>query len=98
MFTSFFLRIYNKFFVKINFFSFLLQNFRDQQIDGSGLPLLTEEHLTNSLGLKLGPALKLKSILAKKFGGPCPCVSCSLISPLGTNSNIPRPLSADSGS
>lgn len=56
----------------------LLQSFRDQCIDGSGLPLLTEDHLVNSLGMKLGPALKLRSVLAKKFGGPCPCVSCVL--------------------
>lgn len=40
------------------------------------MPLLTEDHLVNSLGLKLGPALKLRSVLAKKLGGPCPCVSC----------------------
>lgn len=53
-----------------------LQHFRDQCIDGSGLPLLTEDHLVNSLGMKLGPTLKLRSILAKKLGGPCPCVSC----------------------
>lgn len=55
------------------------QKFRDQCIDGSGLPLLTEDHLTNSLGMKLGPALKLRSILAKKLGGPCPCVSCTTL-------------------
>ncbi|XP_026481509.1 serine/threonine-protein kinase pakG [Ctenocephalides felis] len=48
------------------------QNFRDQCIDGSGLPLLTEEHLTGSLGMKLGPALKLRSILAKRTGSSCP--------------------------
>ncbi|XP_053961140.1 probable serine/threonine-protein kinase nek3 [Anastrepha ludens] len=53
-----------------------VQHFRDQCIDGSGLPLLTEDHLLNSLGMKLGPALKLRSILAKKLGGPCPCVTC----------------------
>lgn len=53
-----------------------MQHFRDQCIDGSGLPLLTEDHLVNSLGMKLGPALKLRSVLAKKLGGPCPCVSC----------------------
>uniref|UniRef100_A0A1B0A0M8 SAM domain-containing protein n=1 Tax=Glossina pallidipes TaxID=7398 RepID=A0A1B0A0M8_GLOPL len=47
-------------------------HFRDQCIDGSGLPLLTEDHLVNSLGMKLGPALKLRSALAKKLGGPCP--------------------------
>jgi len=55
---------------------FSLQSFRDQSIDGTGLPLLTEDHLVNSLGMKLGPALKLRSILAKKLGGPCPCVAC----------------------
>uniref|UniRef100_A0A4Y0BI60 SAM domain-containing protein n=1 Tax=Anopheles funestus TaxID=62324 RepID=A0A4Y0BI60_ANOFN len=58
-----------------------VQNFRDQSIDGAGLPLLTEEHLTNSLGMKLGPALKLRSMLAKKLGGPCPCALCSVPAP-----------------
>ncbi|XP_037958416.1 myosin-G heavy chain [Teleopsis dalmanni] len=53
-----------------------VQSFRDQCIDGTGLPLLTEDHLMNSLGMKLGPALKLRSMLAKKLGGPCPCVAC----------------------
>ncbi|XP_011178329.1 uncharacterized protein LOC105209578 isoform X1 [Zeugodacus cucurbitae] len=53
-----------------------VQHFRDQCIDGSGLPLLTEEHLLHSLGMKLGPALKLRSKLAKRLGGPCPCVAC----------------------
>ncbi|XP_050298630.1 myosin-G heavy chain-like isoform X2 [Anthonomus grandis grandis] len=53
------------------------QNFRDQRIDGSGLPLLTEEHLTNTIGMKLGPALKLKSILAKKLGSCNVCLHCS---------------------
>lgn len=53
-----------------------MQHFRDQCIDGSGLPLLTEDHLLNSLGMKLGPALKLRSKLAKRLGGPCPCVAC----------------------
>ncbi|XP_019760887.2 lethal(3)malignant brain tumor-like protein 3 isoform X2 [Dendroctonus ponderosae] len=51
--------------------------FREQQIDGSGLPLLTEEHLTQTLGMKLGPALKLRSILAKKLGNYTKyCSSC----------------------
>ncbi|XP_012157920.1 uncharacterized protein LOC101460610 isoform X2 [Ceratitis capitata] len=53
-----------------------VQHFRDQSIDGTGLPLLTEDHLLNSLGMKLGPALKLRSMLAKKLGGPCPCAAC----------------------
>lgn len=38
--------------------------------------MLTEEHLTNSLQMKLGPALKFRRILSNKLGGPCPCVSC----------------------
>ncbi|XP_052863975.1 uncharacterized transmembrane protein DDB_G0289901 [Anopheles cruzii] len=66
-----------------------VQNFRDQSIDGAGLPLLTEEHLTNSLGMKLGPALKLRSMLAKKLGGPCPCTLCAAVPtpPTRTNSS-----------
>lgn len=30
-------------------------------IDGETLPLLSEEHLLDTLGLKLGPALKIRS-------------------------------------
>ena len=40
------------------------QNFRDQRIDGACLSLLSESHLTESLKMKLGPALKLRSFLA----------------------------------
>lgn len=58
-------------------FKFLLQNFRDQRIDGSGLPLLTEEHLTSTMNMKLGPALKLRSILAKKIGSCSVCLHCT---------------------
>ena len=36
------------------------ETFRREKIDGSSLVLLTESHLT-SLGLKLGPAIKLRS-------------------------------------
>lgn len=35
--------------------------FKDHAIDGETLPLLTEEHLRSTLGLKLGPALKIQS-------------------------------------
>ncbi|XP_024080658.1 uncharacterized protein LOC106662598 [Cimex lectularius] len=53
------------------------QNFRDQRIDGSALALLTEEHLTTTLSMKLGPALKLRSILSSKLG-QCPlCMHCT---------------------
>jgi hypothetical protein len=56
-----------------------LQNFREQSIDGEGLMMLTEEHLINILGMKLGPALKLRSKLLKRLNEPCECTSCNLI-------------------
>ena len=61
----------------LSFFSF--QVFREHNIDGSALPLLTEDHLTLRLGLKLGPALKLRSIIAKKLGPAHAdiCVHCA---------------------
>ncbi|OWR51127.1 hypothetical protein KGM_207720 [Danaus plexippus plexippus] len=49
------------------------ENFRDQRIDGSGLPLLTEEHLTGMLQMKLGPALKLRAVVARRLE---PCAQC----------------------
>lgn len=39
----------------------LCQVFREQAVDGETLPLLTEGHLLGSLGLKLGPTLKIRS-------------------------------------
>lgn len=48
-------------------------NFREQRIDGAGLPLLTEDHLTGMLQMKLGPALKLRAVLSARLG---PCVRC----------------------
>ncbi|KAJ8016478.1 hypothetical protein DPEC_G00007630 [Dallia pectoralis] len=42
--------------------------FREQAIDGDTLPLLTEEHLLNTMGLKLGPALKIRSQVARRVG------------------------------
>lgn len=81
--------------ILINFF--FLQNFREQSIDGSGLPMLTEDHLMNSLGMKLGPALKLRSVLAKKLGGPCSCIACSLsMNATSPGGSLPRPSSVDS--
>lgn len=41
------------------------QVFREQAIDGETLALLTEEHLLNHMGLKLGPALKIRSQVLK---------------------------------
>ncbi|NXY49054.1 SAM11 protein, partial [Ceuthmochares aereus] len=48
-------------FLNLDLFSGLSQVFREQAIDGETLPLLTEEHLLNNMGLKLGPALKIRS-------------------------------------
>ncbi|XP_051518958.1 sterile alpha motif domain-containing protein 11 isoform X2 [Myxocyprinus asiaticus] len=42
--------------------------FREQAIDGETLPLLTEDHLLNNMGLKLGPALKIRSQVARRIG------------------------------
>ncbi|KAG5890335.1 hypothetical protein JTB14_016222 [Gonioctena quinquepunctata] len=64
------------------------QVFREQRIDGSGLPLLTEDHLTNRMNMKLGPALKLRSILAKKIGSCNVCLHCSHCH---NNSGSPEP-------
>ncbi|XP_045913014.1 sterile alpha motif domain-containing protein 11 isoform X4 [Micropterus dolomieu] len=44
------------------------QVFREQAIDGETLPLLTEEHLLNTMGLKLGPALKIRTQVARRVG------------------------------
>nr|XP_037841188.1 sterile alpha motif domain-containing protein 11 isoform X9 [Chlorocebus sabaeus] len=42
--------------------------FREQGIDGETLPLLTEEHLLSTMGLKLGPALKIRAQVARRLG------------------------------
>ncbi|KAG5847315.1 hypothetical protein ANANG_G00124710 [Anguilla anguilla] len=44
------------------------QTFKDHLIDGETLPLLTEEHLLDTLGLKLGPALKIRSQVSRRLG------------------------------
>ncbi|XP_061777122.1 sterile alpha motif domain-containing protein 7 isoform X2 [Nerophis ophidion] len=44
------------------------QTFRDHMIDGETLPLLSEEHLLDTLGLKLGPALKIRSQVSRRMG------------------------------
>ncbi|NXK56153.1 SAM11 protein, partial [Chauna torquata] len=54
--------------LSLDLWSGLLQVFREQAIDGETLPLLTEEHLLNNMGLKLGPALKIRSQVAKRVG------------------------------
>ncbi|XP_063572330.1 sterile alpha motif domain-containing protein 11 isoform X10 [Pongo abelii] len=47
--------------------------FREQGIDGETLPLLTEEHLLSTMGLKLGPALKIRAQVSRwgvRLGSP----------------------------
>ncbi|KAM4772414.1 sterile alpha motif domain-containing protein 7 [Rhinophrynus dorsalis] len=44
------------------------QVFKDHDIDGMTLPLLTEEHLLDTMGLKLGPALKIRSQISCRLG------------------------------
>ncbi|XP_034248439.1 mucin-5AC [Thrips palmi] len=53
-----------------------VQAFRDQRIDGSALPLLTEEHLRTQMKMRLGPALKLRAVLAKRLGHCSVCLHC----------------------
>ncbi|CAF98954.1 unnamed protein product, partial [Tetraodon nigroviridis] len=43
------------------------QTFKDHMIDGETLPLLSEEHLLDTLGLKLGPALKIRSQVSQQI-------------------------------
>ncbi|KAJ7324140.1 hypothetical protein JRQ81_017160 [Phrynocephalus forsythii] len=43
------------------------QIFKDHAIDGETLPLLTEEHLLDTMGLKLGPALKIRSQVSRRL-------------------------------
>ncbi|XP_028728523.1 sterile alpha motif domain-containing protein 7 [Peromyscus leucopus] len=44
------------------------QVFKDHAIDGETLPLLTEHHLRGTMGLKLGPALKIQSQVSQHVG------------------------------
>lgn len=39
--------------------------FKDNDVDGEALLLLREEHILNTLGIKLGPALKLFKLIKK---------------------------------
>ncbi|CAF4932698.1 unnamed protein product [Pieris macdunnoughi] len=58
---------------------FLDTNFREQRIDGAGLPLLTEDHLTGMLQMKLGPALKLRAVLARRLESCAQCQANTLL-------------------
>ena len=63
------------------FHSFFLQLFRDQAIDGEILPVLTEDHLLQNMGMKLGPALKIRLHIAKRLGFTLNGQYCTLKTP-----------------
>ena len=69
--------IFKTVFLSTFFFNF--QVFKEHSIDGSTLALLTDDHLTKRLGMKLGPALKLRSVIMKKLGPKSGglCVHCA---------------------
>ncbi|NWU97568.1 SAMD7 protein, partial [Upupa epops] len=58
------------------------QMFKDHAIDGETLPLLTEEHLLDTMGLKLGPALKIRSQVSRRLGNVFYMMNLPLSMPL----------------
>lgn len=57
------------YFVALTLCVFTVQTFKDHMIDGETLPLLSEEHLLDTMGLKLGPALKIRSLVGNTEWG-----------------------------
>ncbi|XP_068197364.1 sterile alpha motif domain-containing protein 7 [Antennarius striatus] len=75
------------------------QTFKDHMIDGETLPLLSEEHLLDTLGLKLGPALKIRSQVSRRLGNILYMMNLPLSSStLQTTPDKPGDRSPDSGS
>lgn len=66
-FLSFLCCGFGRVFLSTTVCDFTLQTFKDHMIDGETLPLLSEEHLLDTLGLKLGPALKIRSQVESRF-------------------------------
>ncbi|XP_046965571.1 uncharacterized protein LOC124534006 isoform X1 [Vanessa cardui] len=64
-------------------------NFREQRIDGSGLPLLTEEHLTGMLQMKLGPALKLRAVVGRRLESCAQCQATTATATATTAATTP---------
>ncbi|XP_074954617.1 sterile alpha motif domain-containing protein 7 [Phalacrocorax aristotelis] len=58
------------------------QIFKDHAIDGETLPLLTEEHLLDTMGIKLGPALKIRSQVSRRLGNVFYMMNLPLSMPL----------------
>uniref|UniRef100_A0A8C5N9Y9 SAM domain-containing protein n=1 Tax=Gouania willdenowi TaxID=441366 RepID=A0A8C5N9Y9_GOUWI len=75
------------------------QTFKEHMIDGETLPLLSEEHLLDTLGLKLGPALKIRSQVSRRFGNILYMMNLPLSTPtLQTTPEKPGERSSDMGS
>ncbi|XP_050523566.1 polycomb protein Scm-like isoform X2 [Daktulosphaira vitifoliae] len=72
------------------------QRFRDQSVDGTALPLLSEDHLTGTMNMKLGPALKFRAVLAQKLGNCVVCMHCAHCH--GAQPHVPRTTPSPSNS
>eukprot|EP00057_Strongylocentrotus_purpuratus_P011782 XP_011666256.1 PREDICTED: uncharacterized protein LOC100893739 isoform X2 [Strongylocentrotus purpuratus] len=64
--------------------------FREQAIDGEILPVLTEDHLLHNMGLKLGPALKIRLHVARRLGFTLDGQYCNTIVPPPPTSHTPQ--------
>eukprot|EP00062_Callorhinchus_milii_P000301 gi/632934179/ref/XP_007902278.1/ PREDICTED: sterile alpha motif domain-containing protein 7 isoform X1 [Callorhinchus milii] len=71
------------------------QTFKDHAIDGETLPLLTEEHLLDIMGLKLGPALKIRSQVSRRIGNALYVMNLPISVPLQNAVSKPIDQSSD---
>ncbi|XP_074860715.1 sterile alpha motif domain-containing protein 7 [Carettochelys insculpta] len=74
------------------------QIFKAHAIDGETLPLLTEEHLLDTMGLKLGPALKIRSQVSRRRGNVFYTMNLPLSMPLPSATGKPSDQPSDMGS
>ncbi|NXK37778.1 SAMD7 protein, partial [Piprites chloris] len=74
------------------------QIFKDHAIDGETLPLLTEEHLLDTMGLKLGPALKIRSQVSRRLGNVFYMMNLPLPVPLPAAAGKPSEQPSDMAS
>ncbi|XP_071995676.1 sterile alpha motif domain-containing protein 7 [Engystomops pustulosus] len=65
------------------------QVFKDHDIDGLTLPLLTEDHLLDTMGLKLGPALKIRTQICSRLGNIFHMTSLPLPAPVSSAAPVP---------
>uniref|UniRef100_A0A8C3HSF0 Sterile alpha motif domain containing 7 n=1 Tax=Chrysemys picta bellii TaxID=8478 RepID=A0A8C3HSF0_CHRPI len=74
------------------------QIFKDHAIDGETLPLLTEEHLLDTMGLKLGPALKIRSQVSRRLGNVFYMMNLPMSMPLPSATGKPSEQPSDMAS